>query len=259
MPEHRVYVEPFGGAASVLMRKPRSYAEVYNDQWNTVVNVFRCLRDPQKAEQLKQRLELTPFARTEFDGCGEVELKAISDEIELARRTIFRSFAGFGSASTNSSYATGFRANSHRSGTTPAGDWKNYPFHIRTFVDRLRGVCIENREAVDVIRQHDAPTTLFYVDPPYVHATRNMQRGNAAYEFEMDDDGHRKLAGLLREVSGMVMLSGYRSDLYDELYGDWHREEVLHRADGARKRTECLWFSPSAEPCSALLYSEATA
>ena len=248
MPAHRVYVEPFGGAASVLMRKPRSYAEVYNDRWNTVVNVFRVLRDSEKAEQLKTQLELTPFSRAEFEQCGEDQLCQIADEVELARRTIFRSFAGFGSASTNSKYATGFRANSHRSGTTPAHDWANYPSHIEAFVERLRGVCIENRPAAEVIAQHDSERTLFYVDPPYVHSTRNMARGNAAYECEMGDSDHQDLAATLRSVKGMVMVSGYRCDLYDGLYGDWIREDVGHFADGARRRTECIWFNEQAAP-----------
>ena len=234
LPKHRVYVEPFGGATSVLIRKPRSYAEVYNDQWDTVVNVFHVLRDPKKSEQLKKLLELTPFSRTEFNKAFRRHPKRMGD-VECARLTILRSYAGFGSASTNGEYSTGFRCNSNRSGTTPAHDWVNYPRHISTFVDRLKGVVIENRDAKDVIVQHDSVQTLFYVDPPYPHSTRNMQRGNAAYAVEMTDDDHRELAETLQSVCGMVVLSGYACDLYDqELYRGWIRRERLTRADGAK-------------------------
>ncbi len=234
-PKHRVYVEPFGGAASVLMRKSRSYAEVYNDRWDTVVNVFAVLRDPQKSEQLKRLLELTPFSRTEFEKASRRRPKQLGD-VECARLTILRSYAGFGSASTNGEYSTGFRCNSQRSGTTPAHDWVNYPSHLARFVERLKGVVIENRPGLDVMAQHDSAETFFYLDPPYPHSTRNMQRGNAAYAVEMTDDDHRELAELAHQVAGQVLISGYTCDLYDEeLYKDWRRVEIEHRADGARR------------------------
>ena len=242
-PAHRVYVEPFGGGGSILLRKPRSYAEVYNDLWDVVVNVFCVMRDPKKAEQLKAAIELTPFSRTEFNSTFGHRPKKMGD-VEAARLAILRSFAGFGSASTNGDYATGFRCNSNRSGTTPAHDWVNYPSHIHDFVERLKGVAIENRPAVEVIVQHDGPHTLFYVDPPYPLSTRNMARGNAAYACDMSDDDHRELAKTLRSVKGAVVLSGYHCELYDqELYPDWITAERLHLADGARKRTEAIWMN----------------
>lgn len=135
MPPHRVYVEPFGGGGSVLMRKPRSYAEVYNDRWAEVVNVFRVLRDPAQASKLIRALELTPYARDEFVG----SYQDASSPVEEARRTILRSFMGFGSGSVSRAHVTGFRANSHRSGTAPAQDWRNYPGNIPGFVERMRG------------------------------------------------------------------------------------------------------------------------
>lgn len=244
MPAHRIYVEPFAGAASVLLRKPRSYAEVYNDRWDTVVNVFRVLRDESKARQLKAALEMTPFARAEFE--GQYADDEVVGEVEKARRTILRSYAGFGSASTNGEYATGFRANSNRSGTTPAHDWANYPEHIWFFVDRLRGVCIESKDALELIPQHDTKQTLFYVDPPYVHATRNMRRGNAAYSCEMSDEDHEALAEVLHRLRGMAMLSGYKSKLYGRLYKGWHQVQRAANADGARSRQEIMWFNAAA-------------
>mgnify|MGYP000329377691 CR=1 FL=1 len=240
MPTHRVYVEPFGGGGSVLMRKPRPYGEVYNDLWDTVVNVFRVLRDPAQACRLAHLLELTPYAREEFLDTYEDNLQ---DPIEEARQTILRSFAGFGSAATSRSHMTGFRGNSNRSGTTPAQDWRNFPSHIPAFVDRLQGVVIENRDAAVVIEQHDAPDALFYVDPPYPHVTRNYRRRNAAYAIEMTDADHEALAQQLREVDGMVMLSSYHSDLYDRLYGDWYSVERNAHADGAQDRVEVLWMN----------------
>jgi DNA adenine methylase len=245
-PPHRVYVEPFGGGASVLMRKPRSYAEVYNDLWDVVTNVFRVLRDPMKAMELEKLLRLTPFSRSEFESATFENISRQTD-VEAARLTIFRSFAGFGSASTNGKYSTGFRSNSNRSGTTPAHDWVNYPGLIADYVSRLQGVVIENKDAIELIQQHDTAETLFYVDPPYPTSTRNMLRGNAVYEYDMTDRDHRRLAKVLRQVKGMVVLSGYPCDLYDlKLYRRWKRIECDHLADGARPRIEVLWINANA-------------
>ena len=245
-PPHRIYTEVFGGGGSVLMSKPRSYAEVYNDKWDIVVNVFRILRDPEKSKQLQEQLLLTPFSRTEFVETGDIELATIKDPIEKARRTILRSFAGFGSAATNAKYATGFRANSNRGGSTPAHDWARYPNRIESFCERLKGVVIENRDYDKVLLQHDREDALHYLDPPYVHSTRCRNNANKSYAFEMTDEDHVELSKVAHELKGMVVLSGYHSDLYNNLYSDWTAVEREHFADGARKRVEVLWLNPRA-------------
>lgn len=245
-PPHRIYTEVFGGAASVLMQKSRSHAEIYNDKWDIVVNVFRVLRDKESSERLEQLLRLTPFSRSEFEKTGDLQLCKIEDPVERARLTIFRSFAGFGNASTNNKHATGFRSNSSRRGTTPAQDWHHFPDHIKSFVDRLHAVVIENRDYSDVIMQHDSPQTLHYIDPPYPHVTRNMSRGNSSYACEIDDHVHRELAELLKGVRGYAIISGYRCDLYDELFPDYLRVEKKAFADGASPRIECLWINRAA-------------
>lgn len=246
LPPHRIYVEPFGGGASVLLRKARSYAEVYNDLDDELVNYFRVLRDPRRAARLAALLRDTPFARSEF----EAAYAPTRESVERARRTAIRSFMGFGSASILPRHRTGFRANSNRSGTTPAHDWANYADLLPSLSERLRGVVIERRPALDCIDQHDTEETLHYVDPPYPHDTRTRRghTNNKVYRFELSDDEHRQLAATLRSARGMVVLSGYASDLYDrELYPDWHRVSCHARADGALARIEVLWFNRAAE------------
>lgn len=248
-PPHRVYVEPFGGAASVLMRKERSYAEVYNDLDCEVVNLFRLLRDERAAAQLTELLRLTPFSRDEF----EESYADTDDQVERARRMVVRSFMGFGSDGVNSEWRTGFRANSNRSGTTPAHDWKNYAEVLTFAVERLRGVIVENRDAREVMSAHDGPNTLHYVDPPYVHSTRSQKsrrKGNggvAAYRHEMTDANHAELLDYLKTLAGAVVVSGYPHPLYDQVLAGWHRTEAHALADGARARTEVLWINAAAE------------
>jgi DNA adenine methylase len=165
------------------------------------------------------------------------------DPIEQARRTIVRSMMGFGSHAA-SGQKTGFRTGMRLSGTSAAHDWMHYPPVLDAVIGRLRGVTIENRTAIDVLRFYDDARALHFVDPPYPHTTRG---GDAWYRFEMTDDDHRELASVLHSLKGMVVLSGYACDLYDlELYADWQRVTKDTHADGARDRTEVLWISQNA-------------
>lgn len=246
-PPHRIYVEPFGGAASVLLQKPRSYAEIYNDLDREVVGYFRALRDPAARARLVELLRLTPFARAEFAGAYE----DTDDELERARRLVIRSFMGFGSDGCNSDVSTGFRASSHRSHTTPALDWKNLPDHVDLVGARFAGVVIEHRDALEVMSQHDGAETLHYVDPPYLPATRSKKSRRTgeryhAYRHEMDAVDHDALLAFLLELEGFVVLSGYPSPTYDAALRGWRRAERVALADGARERTEVLWINPRA-------------
>lgn len=248
-PPHRIYVEPFGGAASVLMRKERSYAEVYNDLDDDVVNLFRCLQHPASAARLRELLRLTPFARREF----EIGWEPTDDAIERARRLVIRSFMGFGSNAHNNlgrgHKTTGFRANSSRSGTTPAFDWANYPDCLEAVISRMTGVIIEHRAALQVMQSHDGGGTLHYVDPPYVASTRSPANKydlkHRMYRHELTDDDHVALLAGLRDLKGMVILSGYPHPLYDDALSDWRRIEREALADGARPRVEVLWINPA--------------
>ena len=247
-PEHRVYVEPFGGGGSVLLRKERSYAEVYNDLDSEIVNLFRVVRD--NGPELREALRLTPFAREEYRESFQVS----DDPLDQARRTVIRSFMGFGSNSLCRDIKSGFRSNSNRSGTTPAHDWANYPNCLDALIERLQGVVIENRDACEVMLRHDGSDTLHYCDPPYVHSTRTTitksaggsAHGNHGYQHEMMDDDHKKFAECVKGLQGMVIISGYQCPLYDELFPDWSRVEIAAFADWAPPRVEVLWLNEAA-------------
>lgn len=243
-PPHRCYVEPYAGAASVLMRKPRSPAECINDLDDRIVNVFRMLRDPETAQELRRRLELTPFARTEFDE----SYAPPKDPVDDALKTLALSFMGQGSDSVTRGYRTGFRCalRNRDSKALPSHEWADWPSQIPAFVDRLRGVAIERADALQVICRLDSPDTLFYIDPPYLSSTRTASRKHG-YRHEMTDDDHVKLAEIVRDLEGMVVISGYPSTLYEDLYGDWIRQECDAMADRGRRRTEVIWLNDACQ------------
>lgn len=197
---------------------------------------------------------MAPFAREGFDEAyGETD-----DPVEHARRLIIRSFHGFGSNGHNGARPTGFRANSNRSGTTPAHDWINYPDNLAAVIGRLAGVVIENRPAVQVMAAHDGPDTLHYLDPPYVHATRAKTHNSARknYRHELTDEDHASLLAYIQTLKGMVVLSGYPHPLYDDALQGWGRHERVALADGARERIEVLWINPLAVERSAAELAE---
>ncbi len=85
--------------------------------------------------------------------------------------------------------------------------------------------------------------TLFYLDPPYMPATRTAKR---EYRHEMTDEDHVDLLNRIMTLQGMVALSGYRHDLYDEALEGWARHDRLTSALTSVQRTESLWLSPNA-------------
>lgn len=246
MPNHVCYTEAFGGAAGVLLQKPRAYAEVYNDLDGDIVNLFKVLRDSEQRDQLIEQLVLTPYSREEFENAWSMA----TTEVEQARRTIIRAQMGFGSAGATKGI-TGFRIDTKRQYGTAQSLWADYPEHLGFIGQRLSGVLIENRPAIQVLKDHDAPTTLHYVDPPYVHDTRySGAKTGRIYRYEMNDKDHLDLLSNLLELEGMVMLSGYPSDLYADVLKDWKRVDTKARISSSRgtdTRIECLWINPAAQ------------
>jgi len=237
LPPHHCYVEPFGGAMSVLLRKPPSAVEVYNDLDKHVVAFFRVLRDPVLATRLQQALELTPYSRAEFVEAWEDH----DDPVEAARRMVLRTAQAIGAKKRLA--RNGWRAGpTHRS---PTIMWRSWPQHVPAYVARLKQVMIDQQPAMDVIRQFDSPETLFYVDPPYVLKTRAGDH-RKVYAHELEDGEHVALLEQLLTVRGMVLLSGYRHPLYDEALTGWRRVDIHARAQSNQPRVESLWISPAA-------------
>jgi len=243
-PPHRIYCEPFGGAASVLMQKTRSYAEVYNDLDSEIVNLFRVLQSPEKNARLIELLKITPFAREEF----ELAYEDTDCEIESARRVIIRAQMGFGSSGATKG-TCGFRNDTSRRYTTAQMDWDKYPACLPPIIERFRAVVLENRPALQVIDNHDTVETLFYIDPPYVHSTRVKAESGRTYRHEMTDHDHDQLLQKVKSLQGMVVLNGYSSELYEEHLKDWRRHETTSRAAafrGTSIRTEVVWLNHAA-------------
>jgi DNA adenine methylase len=240
LPQCHHYCEPFAGSAAVLLNRPTSPVETYNDIDGEVTNFFRVLRE--HSGELVKQIGLTPFSREEFyKACGPYH--GIG-EIERARRFFVRARqVRTGLAQTASLGRWANCKNTSRAGMSGVvSRWLGSVDMLPAIAERLLRVQIENRPAAEVIKLYDDKRTLFYCDPPYPHEARGDAK---AYGFEMSNEEHEKLAGLLKKVKGKVAVSGYRCALMDKFYGDWVRVDAPAKKCHSvkRARTEALWIN----------------
>jgi DNA adenine methylase len=245
LPEHGHYVEPFAGSLSVLLAKPRVKWETVNDLDGELVTFWRVLRD--QPEELARVCELTPYSRAEYQAAND---RDGIDDLERARRVWVRLTQGRArTLDPAPGWCYGVKP---RTGTgTPASDSANHARRIPLVAERLVGVHLECRPALDIIARYGAdPGVLIYADPPYLGDTRG-ENGRERYRVDMTGIGdHRELAGALNACAASVVLSGYDSPVYAELYDGWHVTRFEgRRANGGGERTEVLWSNrPLVEP-----------
>jgi DNA adenine methylase len=241
-PHHDAYTEAYGGAASVLLRKPACKLETWNDLHGRAVNFFRVLRD--RPMELLRLLELTPYAREEYEQAWDPH----SDPLQDAHRFYLLGNQGRVGAA-GGLWGQGWKyqrswVEQHRNDPATFANIQ----HLEAIATRLARVQLEHDDALVVLQRYDGPGTLHFVDPPYIREARlDSERLRARYLHEMTVDDHRALAEVLHRLEGMVVLSGYPHPLYDtELYPQWKRVCTVATTDAGDAATECLWLSPTA-------------
>lgn len=240
-PKHNCYVEVFGGSAAVLLAKPPSTVEVYNDLNSRVVNFFRVLREGELRNKLIKRLRLTPFSKEVFNELldkvidGELGYDPIIDawSFYAVSRMCFSGIMQKG---------IGWKHAATRNFS------RQYIREIERFDDvgkRLMEVQIENSEWRKILNTYDSPDTLFYCDPPYLPETRNFGK-KGQYQNEMTPEDHADLINVLKTIKGKVLLSGYKNELYDSLAWEFDEYDVPCKTSRTscaenHRRTEVIW------------------
>lgn len=244
-PEHKVYAEPFGGGAGIMLQKPASKLDVYNDLNGDVVNFFQVLRNHEK--ELIRDIELTPYSREE---CllAVKEMSICEDPIERARLFYTWSWQGRSRAGVRTSGGWRFMRGDNRHPTT-VQDWNNMG-HLWDIAAKIKSWQIEQMDALKFIKTYDGYDTLFYVDPPYVVSSRGKKdgklKGKQLYVNDFSDEQHIMLSDLLHNCKASCIVSGYHSDLYDKLYDGWETVEIeVSKDNDAGKAIEVLWLSPN--------------
>jgi DNA adenine methylase len=256
IPLHRIYVEVFGGGASLLFAKEPSPVEVYNDIDSGLVNFFRVLRDKDKFQEFYRKVCLTPYSREEFYYCRDT-WKDCEDEVERAYRWFIVARMSF---SGDFGYSWGFNVSASARGMAKkCSAWLSTIEELPAIHERIIRVQIEHKDFRDLIKTYDTEDTFFYLDPPYVPETRK----DGGYKHEMTDNDHEDLVEILLNIKGKAMLSGYTNRIYKKLENaGWIRhdfETTCHAAGRTRqtgilgkgaakekcKRIESIWLSPN--------------
>lgn len=228
-PKHKIYVEVFGGAGHLLFKKEPSEIEIYNDIDSGLYLFFKILRDKNKANILKQKLDLTPYSREEFYFCRDTWRKE-KDEIEKVRKwytCVMQSF------SSNFSTWSHSKTQSRRGMSQAVSQWLGkIENDLPNAVERLKMVQIENMDYKELLKKYDSEDTLFYLDPPYIPETRKM---TYKYAHELETSQHKELVDILLYIKGKVILSGYDHEIYNKLLNNGWKKIFLGEYD---KRSE---------------------
>lgn len=232
-PEHHSYLEPFFGSGAVLFHKMRSNIETVNDLDGNVVNLFEWIRnDP---ERLAHEIYYTPYARQVYD-----DTYTSVPEDSLAKAVNFYIRLNMGHGFRTNGEKVGWKNDVQgREKAYAAQDWCNLPEKILQAAERLRGVQIENRPAVEVMERFNNQKVLIYLDPPYLLETRHGKQ----YRCEMDRKDHIALLETAKAHKGPVLISGYESDLYNDMLHGWHQEETTCYSQVGSKKKEILWMN----------------
>ena len=231
-PDHHSYLEPFFGSGAVLFNKPRSNIETVNDLDGNVVNLFEWIKkDP---ERLAREIYYTPYARQVYE---EAFRRTESNSLYKAVNFAVKCQMGYG-IRTNGK--TGWKNDIQgREKAYGAKDWAELPDRIMKASERLRGVQIECKPAIDVIKRYDFENVLIYCDPPYMLETRSQKQ----YKNEMTKEDHQNLLEVLKKSKGHVVISGYDSKLYNDILRGWNKQEIVCRTQSGKKSKEVIWMN----------------
>lgn len=243
LPPHNCWVEAFCGSAALTLRKAPAQIEIINDIDNEIVNLFKQLRENHVA--LCNAIELTPYAEGELISARQ-PAENLSD-LERARRFLVQSMMAinglFGAERGGFSYSDSYTRNGH---DARVNRWNNLPDRLKSVVERLKKVRVENKDALKLIKRYiNRPATLLYLDPPYLG-----DRTNGYSKDANNEKFHKTLLHLANTANCMVFISGYENELYDSILtkeNGWQKKTIETSTKGSKglpfARTEVVWMN----------------
>lgn len=234
---YRLYVEGFGGGASLLLNKKRDELEIYNDLNENVYSLFKVISDKDKMEELRRRLSLTYYSaelRREYKEKLKESNLSILDRAYYfiyVNRTSFNGVGGFS-----------FNPLIRRTMSKSISGYLSCIDSLPEIHERIFNAVIENRDIFDLLDKYDSEDTFFYLDPPYVQSTRSSSQ---KYECDMNEEDHIKFVEKLKTLKGKALVSGYDHPIYDELVKSGWNKYQFDSPNGASNAVETLWYNYS--------------
>lgn len=235
--KYDIYVEGFGGGASLLLSCNQPYkAEVYNDLYDNVYCLFKCLQSEKLFSKLKKKVDLTYYSHKLYDKFKE-RLKY--DDLTTLKRAYYylivnrMSFNGCGDFSVK--FIT------RRGMSKSTSDMISMIEGLEDLHLRLKSVIIENLDIFDLLDRYDNKKVFMYLDPPYIQSTR---KSNQKYAIEMSDKTHKKLCKRLLDFKGKLLISGYDNPIYDILTDNGFKK-VTFTPKQLCKTKETIWMNYS--------------
>jgi len=238
LPSHTEYYELFGGAGSVLVNKKPSKFELYNELDDRMYNLMcqvQCNSDYLIKELKKVEFSLETFK----DACDKIKNCQLGYE-ESIYFYIVKNMSRCGIGESGSFSPD--RENGH----DKTNAWNTAIDNIKNVSKRLKDVKLKNYNALEFLDDNSFyKNSLIYLDPPYVASTRKSSNN---YKYEMTNDQHIEMATKLNKLNCKIVISGYESDLYNNLYKDWRKIQIKSKnyagnQSGTRlDKVEVLWI-----------------
>lgn len=243
------YVEPFFGSGTLFFNRARlGKNEIVNDQDAQLYNFYKVLQDPRQYAKLTRLLKYTPYSRQFFLAARELIKKNQEHTSSVRRAWAVYILYCMSTMNNKTSFSRG-------SLSAPEGRyWVDNHDRLDYCAARLQGCLIEHEDALLTCQRNDSKKTFIYLDPPYL-IVRDMQAVKKTYDV-MSKKQHTKLLEFCLEAKSRILISGYASQLYDDMLGGWYKTEVKsftttvrnQRGRSAHAKTlEILWcnFKPT--------------
>lgn len=242
IPPHHTYLEPYLGSGAVFFRKAPSDIETINDLDWDVVNLFQCIRED--SEKLSRLIMTTPYSRQMYDDAFKsdpiMEVLSEGNRFLKACQFLVRCWQGHGFRSNG--YKVGWKNDVQgRERMYALWNWYRLPEWVIEIAERLRRVQIECSPAIELMERYDYENVFMYLDPPYLLGTRCGKQKQ--YKHEMSDEDHEEMLQKAIGSKAKIMISGYASEMYDDMLAGWRRKEFRSHAEMGSKRTEVVWMN----------------